>query len=78
MDEEGRLHSKRLIGSEGLLPGWVCRMFGVTEKAYVYEHTTTDLKNKTMVSKTRNLTLAGWVEVEETVTYTEHTEDKNK
>ena len=60
------------------MPGWVCRMLGVSEKAYVFEHTTTDARNRTMVSKTKNLTLAGWVDVEETVTYSEHGQDKNK
>ena len=72
------MHTKRLIGSDGLMPVWVCKMFGLTEQAYVYEHSTTDLKNKTMMSKTRNLTLAGWVDVEESVKYSEHVEDKNK
>lgn len=75
VDEQGRLHTTRLVGSEGFLPVWVCNMIGVSNLCYAYEHSVVDAKAKTMTMGSRNMTLSGWVDVEERVTYSQHEDD---
>ncbi|XP_067053549.1 PRELI domain containing protein 3B-like [Acropora muricata] len=77
VDEEGRLHTTRLVGTEGLLPSWVCNMIGMSNLGYAYEHSVVDPVKKTMIIGSRNMTLSGFVDVEETLTYTQH-EDNDK
>ncbi|XP_068724509.1 PRELI domain containing protein 3B-like [Montipora capricornis] len=77
VDEEGRLHTLRLVGSEGFLPSWVCNMIGVNNLCYAYEHSVVDPVKKTMVMGSRNMTLSGFVNVEETLTYSQH-EDNDR
>lgn len=77
VDEEGRLHTLRLVGSEGFLPSWVCNMIGVNNLCYAYEHSVVDPVKKTMVMGSRNMTLSGFVDVEETLTYSQH-EDNDR
>lgn len=72
VDEQGRLHTTRLVGSEGFLPSWVCSMIGVSNLGYAYEHSVVDSVKKTMIMQTRNVTLSGWVDVDETMTYSQH------
>lgn len=72
VDEQGRLHTTRLVGSEGFLPSWVCNMIGVSNLCYAYEHSVVDPEKKTMIMGSRNVTLSGWVDVEETVSYSQH------
>lgn len=72
VDEQGRLHTTRLIGTEGFLPSWVCNMIGVSNRCYAYEHSVVDPVEKTMTMESRNVTLSGWVDVDETITYSQH------
>jgi len=72
VDEQGRLHTTRLVGSEGFLPSWVCNMIGVSNLGYAYEHSIVDPVKKTMTMQSHNVTLSGWVDVDETMTYSQH------
>ena len=75
VDEHGRLHTTRLVGTEGFLPSWVCSMIGINNTCYAYEHSVVDPEKKTMIMGSRNMTLSGWVDVEETLTYSQHEDD---
>ena len=74
VDEQGQLHTTRLVGTEGFLPSWVCNMIGVDNLCYAYEHSVVDPVKKTMTMTSRNVTLSGWADVDETVTYTQDQE----
>lgn len=73
VDEEGKLHTKRLIGTDGFLPSWVNRMFGLDDLAYAFEESVIDPKNKTMELYSRNWSLSNWCTVEEKLIYSQDT-----
>jgi len=50
-------------------------MIGVSDLAYAYEHSVVDPRKKTMTMGSRNVTLSGWVDVEEKLTYSQHQDD---
>ena len=76
VDEQGRLHTTRLLGAEGFFPSWVCRIVGFNDIGYAYEHSITDAKKKTLTVSSRNVTLSGWVDVEETLVYSQHKDNE--
>lgn len=65
VDAQGVLHSTRLFLKRGILPAWARRLFKVTE-AYVLEHSTVNLKTRTMTTTTQNLCHRNLMVVRET------------
>eukprot|EP01134_Creolimax_fragrantissima_P004903 CFRG4903T1 len=79
VSEQGVMHSTRLFTVESIIPSWIRPIIGVQESCgYVYETSEVDPKERTMVMKSKNITLSNFVSVEETCTYTVDPDDKNK
>ena len=78
VDEGGCLQTKRIIGSEGILPSWVNRIIGLNDICYAHEHITVDPKEKTMTLRTKNISISSWVQVEEKLVYSQLPEDQTK
>ncbi|KAI9296381.1 MSF1-domain-containing protein [Neoconidiobolus thromboides FSU 785] len=68
IDNEGILHTTRIILKKGKLPKWGENLIK-TPEAYIIEETTVDPKNQILVSKTKNLNHARVMKVEETQTF---------
>nr|UST29500.1 slowmo-like 2 [Haliclona caerulea] len=77
VDSEGKLHTKRLIGTDGFLPAWVNRMFGLDDLAYAVEESVVDPNDKTMSLHSKNWSLSNWCTVEETLVYSQDPEKED-
>ncbi|XP_060899250.1 PRELI domain containing protein 3B [Labrus mixtus] len=79
IDKQGRLHSKRLLGTEWGLPSIVKSIIGNARTyTYVQEHSVVDPKEKTFELQSTNITFTNMVSVDEKLTYKPHPEDKEK
>jgi len=68
VDGEGVLRTKRIILKKGKLPRWGSH-FIQTPEAYIIEETAVNPNTQTLVSKTKNLSHARVMQVEETQTF---------
>lgn len=64
------LRTERLIACKQPIPSWIRVLIGSDEFSYVREISEVDLKNKTLVMKSSNLTMSHLVLVNESVKYT--------
>lgn len=64
------LRTERLLGCKQPIPKWISCIVGGMEHSYVREISEVDLKNKTLVMKSTNLTMNHLLQVNETVIYT--------
>lgn len=77
IDEEGRLVTKRVMGTQWNLPSWAIYILGLQDMCYGFEYTVVDPKAKTMTLKGRNLTFSGIVGIEECLEYSQHPTEKD-
>lgn len=63
------LRTERLIGCKQAIPRWLSCIIGGQDLSYVREVSEVDLKNKTLVMKSHNMTMSHLLLVNETVTY---------
>jgi len=68
VDSEGRLVSHRIMSCESPVPGWLSAA-GLPSSCFAAEVSVVDPRTQTMVVKSRNLTGASLLQVEETCTY---------
>ncbi|XP_037304044.1 PRELI domain containing protein 3B [Pungitius pungitius] len=79
IDKEGRLHSKRLLGTDWGLPSIVKAIIGNTRTCtYVQEKSVVDPMEKIFELQSSNITFTNLVSVDEKLTYKPHPEDKEK
>ncbi|KAK0045208.1 protein slowmo 2 [Biomphalaria pfeifferi] len=78
VDEEGRLKSHRLMSTSWGIPHWVAKVIGIHETCFASEHSTVDPRTKTFTLKSRNVTLANVLRVDEHLVYTQHPTDPTK
>ncbi|XP_013860219.1 PRELI domain containing protein 3B [Austrofundulus limnaeus] len=79
IDQQGRLHSKRLLSTEWGLPSIVKSLIGNTRThTYIQEHSVVDPKEKTFELKSTNITFTNMVSVDEKLTYKPHPEHPEK
>jgi hypothetical protein len=69
LDTAGRLHTTRLITCKGHVPDWISKAVGGKNHCYVLERSVVDLKNETLVMKSRNMSYENLIQVHETCTY---------
>ncbi|KAI3360793.1 hypothetical protein L3Q82_013033, partial [Scortum barcoo] len=73
LDEEGRLHSHRLLSTEWGLPGIVRAILGTSQtQTYVKEHSIVDPEEKKMELCSTNITLTNLISVDERLLYRPH------
>ena len=77
VDTEGRLVTKRVMGTQWNLPSWAIYILGLQDMCYGVEHSIVDPKTKTMTLRGRNLTFSGLVGIEEKIEYLQDPEDSN-
>ncbi|KAG0730539.1 Protein slowmo [Chionoecetes opilio] len=65
----GVLHTHRLISSRWGLPNWAQKILGSDRVCYGYEHSEVDPEERTMTMRTRNLTFASTVSMDERLVY---------
>lgn len=70
IDQQGRLHSTRLILKRGKLPAWGARILNISE-TYVIEESIVDPHNRVMRTESRNLDHTKVLKVIENQTMTE-------
>ena len=75
IDSSGRLIVHRLLRCESPVPSWMATL-GVSNAAYAAETAVIDPHTKEMCIKSRNITGASMMVVEETCTYTENESNK--
>jgi len=75
VDQNGVLHSHRLMTTDWAMPGWVARLVGMPERMYISEHSEVNPEEKSMAMKSRNLTLANFITVDEHLVYKQHPEN---
>ncbi|XP_053101004.1 PRELI domain containing protein 3A isoform X1 [Hemicordylus capensis] len=79
LDNQGRLHSHRLLSTEWGLPSIVKAILGTSRTVtYIKEHSVVDPVEKKMVLSSTNITLTNLVSVDERLVYTPHPEDPEK
>ncbi|KAM8914595.1 PRELI domain containing protein 3B [Spinachia spinachia] len=79
IDKQGRLHSKRLLGTDWGLPSIVKAIIGNTRTCtYVQETSVVDPTGKIFELQSSNITFTNLVSVDEKLTYKPHPEDKEK
>jgi len=71
IDEHGRLIVHRLMRCESQVPAWL-QSLGVSNSAYAAETTIVDPTTRQMIVKSRNITGASMMVVEETCKYQQH------
>lgn len=74
IDGKGRLIVHRLMRCESQVPSWLCTL-GISNSAYACETTIVDPVSKQMIVKSRNITGANIMIVEETCLYKPHTDN---
>nr|XP_046255616.1 PRELI domain containing protein 3A isoform X2 [Scatophagus argus] len=73
LDEEGRLHSHRLLSTEWGLPAIVRAILGTSQtQTYVKEHSIVDPEEKKMELCSTNITLTNLISVDERLLYRPH------
>jgi hypothetical protein len=77
VDDEGRLVTERVMGTQWNLPSWAIYLLGLQDMCYGIEHSVIDPNTKTMTLKGRNLIFSGIVGIEENLEYSQHPDDKN-
>ncbi|CAM2106456.1 unnamed protein product [Caretta caretta] len=79
LDNQGRLHSHRLLSTEWGLPSIVKAILGTSRTlTYVKEHSVVDPVKKKMELCSTNITLTNLVSVDERLIYTPHPENPEK
>ncbi|XP_077208927.1 PRELI domain containing protein 3A isoform X2 [Paroedura picta] len=79
LDNQGRLHSHRLLSTEWGLPSIVKAILGTSRTVtYIKEHSVVDPMEKKMVLCSTNITLTNLVSVDERLVYTPHPENPEK
>ncbi|KAM4740396.1 PRELI domain containing protein 3B [Anableps anableps] len=79
VDQQGCLHSKRLLSTEWGLPSIVKSLTGnVRTCTYIQESSVVDPKEKTFELQSSNITFTNMVSVDERLTYKPHPEDPEK
>lgn len=74
----GVIHSHRLLlANWGIAPA-LNKIFNMSELGYASEHSTIDVRRRIMTSRTRNLTLNRFLNIEERLEYTQHPTDNTK
>ncbi|RDD43064.1 PRELI domain containing protein 3B [Trichoplax sp. H2] len=74
---DGKLISHRVLSTEWLASQWIMKLFGLTNRCYVTEHTEIDPRKKVMKVLSRNVTYNSLCQVEEIATYQQHPKDEN-
>jgi len=75
---DGVLHSHRIITSRWGFPAWVTSIVGGDGTGLAYEVSSVNPGSRVMTLKTRNISLANVVTMEETMAYTPHPDDPDK
>ncbi|MEQ2228311.1 PRELI domain containing protein 3B [Ilyodon furcidens] len=79
VDQQGRLHSKRLLNTEWGLPSIVKSLIGnVRTCTYIQESSIVDPKERTFELQSSNITFTNMVSVDERLTYKPHPDDPEK
>ncbi|XP_039195192.1 PRELI domain containing protein 3A isoform X1 [Crotalus tigris] len=79
LDNQGRLHSHRLLSTEWGLPNIVKAILGTNRTVtYIKEHSVVDPVEKKMILSSTNITLTNLVSVDERLVYTPHPENPEK
>ncbi|XP_051467729.1 PRELI domain containing protein 3A isoform X1 [Apus apus] len=79
LDNQGRLHSHRLLSTEWGLPSIVKAILGTSRTlTYIEEHSVVDPVEKKMELCSTNITLTNLVSVDERLVYTPHPENPDK
>ncbi|XP_074940743.1 PRELI domain containing protein 3A isoform X1 [Phalacrocorax aristotelis] len=79
LDNQGRLHSHRLLSTEWGLPNIVKAILGTSRTlTYIEEHSVVDPVEKKMELCSTNITLTNLVSVDERLVYTPHPENPEK
>ncbi|CAM9266441.1 PRELI domain containing protein 3A isoform X1 [Strix aluco] len=79
LDNQGRLHSHRLLSTEWGLPSIVKAILGTSRTlTYIEEHSVVDPVKKKMELCSTNITLTNLVSVDERLVYTPHPENPEK
>ncbi|KAF4788906.1 PRELI domain containing protein 3A [Turdus rufiventris] len=79
LDNQGRLHSHRLLSTEWGLPSIVKAILGTNRTlTYIEEHSVVDPVEKKMELCSTNITLTNLVSVDERLVYTPHPENPEK
>lgn len=68
----GLLRSRRLMQTEWGLPAWATALVGLDRPCYVAETSEVDAASQTFTLKSRNLTFASFVSIDERLTYRPH------
>lgn len=74
----GILHTERLLTCRQSVPQFITQLMGAPNDAYVYEVSEVDPKTQTLTLRTKNITLAQFMTVEETCTYAPSLSDPNQ
>ncbi|CAR26133.1 hypothetical protein ZYGR_0E01160 [Zygosaccharomyces rouxii] len=69
LDNDGKLHTTRLIKKAGKLPRWVKPFLGRISESWIIEFSIVDPRQSTMRTYTRNLDHTKIIQVEEYTTY---------
>ncbi|XP_073407104.1 PRELI domain containing protein 3A isoform X2 [Dendrobates tinctorius] len=79
LDNQGRLHSYRLLSTEWRLPSLVRAILGTSRTlTYIKEHSVVDPAEKKMVLCSTNISLTNLVSVDERLVYTPHPENSEE
>ncbi|XP_069740958.1 PRELI domain containing protein 3B-like isoform X2 [Narcine bancroftii] len=79
VDNQGKLHSQRLLSTEWGLPSVVKSLIGASRtRTYVQEHSVVDPVKRTMELRSANITLTNMVSVDERLEYKPHPQDPEK
>lgn len=77
VDKQGVMHSQRLMQTRWPMPGWVAKIIGMHERAFVKETSSIDGSKKQMELKSSNLTLTSFLDVDERLIYSPHPDNPN-
>ncbi|XP_076470409.1 PRELI domain containing protein 3B-like [Babylonia areolata] len=78
VDQQGVLHSHRLLSTAWGLPGWVTKLIGMDRVCYASEHSQVDPGKRTFTLKTRNITFCNVVTINEVLSYFPDPQDSSK
>ncbi|KAG1218980.1 hypothetical protein G6F35_007872 [Rhizopus arrhizus] len=72
VDENGILKTTRLVLKKGKAPKWFPENFLKNSEAFIIEESEVDPKNKTMITRTKNLNHVRVMQIEETQIFKQH------
>ena len=75
VDEDGNLHSVRVLGTNWNMPTFVTAMLGMPDMCYALEYSIVDPVKKTMTLKSVNYTFSSVTEVIESIKYSLNPDD---